>query len=173
MLFLGLIMDVPDGYENDKNVKPTTLSVLVQDIVDGMEFQSESVSSYLNTTTGQIELVSEETLEAVEAGEDIDPLTGESLDSIRSALTGTKLIQLPDRFEINEYRFMERFAHTLADQSHSDSLYIALRGTGAFRRFKNALKQLGLTNNWYEFRGHIYEEIAIRWCEEQGIKCHR
>ena len=173
MLFLGLNMTEPDGCGNDKNVKPSTLSVLLQDIVEGMGFQSELVSSYLNTATGEIEPISEETLAAVDAGEDIDPLTGESLDSFRSALAGAVFIPLPDRFKIDEYRMMERFAQAVADQSISDTLFIALRGSGAFRCFKDAVKHLGLTDKWYEFRNHAYEEIAIGWCEEQGIEYHR
>ncbi|MCK4632485.1 MAG: hypothetical protein KAT79_04395 [candidate division Zixibacteria bacterium] len=166
-------MTEPGGCGSDKNVNPTTLSVLLQDIVEGMGFQSELVSLYLNTATGEIDPIAEETLAAVDAGEDIDPMTGESLDSIRSLLTGTEFIPLPDRFEIDEYRMMERFAQAVADQSISDTLFRALKGSGAFRRFKDTVKHLGLADNWYEFRDHAYEEIAIGWCKEQGIEYHR
>jgi len=49
-------------------------------------------------------------------------------------------------------------------------LCVALEGAGAFRRFKNTLHRVDLTEKWYAFRHKVYVEIVRRWCEENGIK---
>lgn len=172
-MLLGLNMSILNGGKNDGNANLTNMRVSLDKIIEHMEFQSESIISYLNTTTGKIVLICDESISAADAGEDIDPLTGESLDDIRTALTGEDYIPLPDHFDIDEYRMMERFTQSVADQTISNALLMALRGSGAFRRFKDAVHNMDLAENWYKFHNGEYEEIAIGWCKEHGIEYHR
>ncbi len=37
-----------------------------------------------------------------------------------------------------------------------------IRGAGAFRRFKNAIHQFGMAQDWYTFRDRVLKEIALR-----------
>jgi hypothetical protein len=64
---------------------------------------------------------------------------------------------------------MERFASGLADPAAHAELGDALRGRGAFRRFKDALRRLGLAEEWYRYRDRGYEDVARTWCEAHGI----
>jgi hypothetical protein len=68
---------------------------------------------------------------------------------------------------------MERFARSLTDAAVSDELDAALHGRGAFRRFKDALHRLRITDEWYRFREATLEEIAIEFLEAHGIAYQR
>lgn len=79
-------------------------------------------------------------------------------------------IELPTKYEINEYEMMEDFCDALDNQRHRDSLRNAIRGKGAFRRFKDQVNDLGIEKNWYAFRDERYKQIAIDWCNEHELK---
>ena len=50
-----------------------------------------------------------------------------------------------------------------------NDLLDAIRGSGAFRRFKSMADRHGLIEDWYNFRDEAYEEIAKGWLEEHEI----
>lgn len=83
---------------------------------------------------------------------------------------GADYLALPDRFEIDEYRMMERFALGIADTGSQDQLVSALQGRGAFRRFKDAVLRLDLAERWYAYRNDAYEGVAWDWCEVNGVE---
>jgi hypothetical protein len=157
-----------EGNERNIGKKSSGLRLRLDNIIEGMEMQSDTVASYLNKVTGEIVPVSDEAISAVDMGDE-DPLTGESLDIVRAVLNSEDYIQLPDHYEINEYSMMESFAFSLADQSAGELLLITIRGAGAFRRFKDTARHLGLIENWYEYRARAYTEVAREWCETHGI----
>ncbi len=64
---------------------------------------------------------------------------------------------------------MERFCCSLEDQKLSDELLYEMRGSGAFRRFKDAIHRHGIADDWYRFRQVALEEIAIEWLEANNI----
>jgi hypothetical protein len=78
-------------------------------------------------------------------------------------------LPLPDRFEINEYRIMERFCDAVADDDMREALCDAIRGRGAFRRFKDRVHGYGMAEAWYHYRDAALREIALAWCEEHDI----
>jgi hypothetical protein len=45
-------------------------------------------------------------------------------------------LELPNKYDVNEYEIMEEFCLTVSDQRKQDSLLRAIKGKGAFRRFK-------------------------------------
>lgn len=148
------------------------IRVRLQDIIDGMEWQSDEMTSYLNTRTGEVVTVAAEHLAAAEEGEaDVEQADWErdAIAVARAVLESTDYVRLPDRFEIDEYHMMERFADSCVEEEVRIQLDRALRGPGAFRRFKDAVSQLGLAERWYAFRGRGYEEVAIEWCQAHGI----
>ena len=51
-----------------------------------------------------------------------------------------------------------------------DALDAAIRGKGAFRRFKDRLYDFDLQEKWYKYRDDCYEQIARDWCERFGIE---
>ena len=149
-----------------------TVRVLLREIIDGMQLQSDEMSAYLNIRTGQVVPVSAEDLMAAKFGEADAAETDwevEAAELARAVAAGKDYVALPDRFEIDEYRMMERFANGVTDGQASQRLQRAIQGRGAFRHFKDAVQDLGLAQQWYDYRDRAYEAIAIDWCDANGI----
>ena len=83
--------------------------------------------------------------------------------------TPDDFIDLPSQYDVDEYRMMEDFALNLENEKFTDQLIFALKGKGAFRRFKDAVLSLEIEKDWYQFRDTRYKEFALDWCEENGI----
>ena len=64
---------------------------------------------------------------------------------------------------------MERFCYSVEDEELSNELLDQIRGSGAFRRFKDAIYRHGITDDWYRFRQAALEEIAVKWLEANNI----
>jgi hypothetical protein len=147
------------------------MPVSLKEILEGMEFQSDEMTAYLHRPTDRVILVSEQALQAAE--EEAGPEAGEEEAELADARVilkgGDDYLPLPDRFEIDEYRMMERFASVVADPAAQAELADTLRGRGAFRRFKDAVHRLGLAEEWYRYRDRGYEDVARAWCEAHGI----
>ena len=121
----------------------SALRVKLSDIIDGLEFQSDESFSYLNTTTGEVVSVTTEELRAAEEEAPLEDFPDWQHDAIRIAkdiVETDHYIPLPDRFEIHEYQIMERFCLSVDDDDLRDDLCDAIRGRGAFRRFKDRVQ---------------------------------
>jgi len=153
-------------------VKPVKL----KDIIDEMEMQMEDYRKYLNKETGIIITVSTEELSIAEESEEDDDFSEYpdwQQESIKDALdvivNEDNYIELPDKWETNEYDIMEDFCGSLKNDRISNALYSAIKGGGAFRRFKDAISRFGVEDDWYRFREEALKDIAIKWCESNGI----
>jgi hypothetical protein len=150
----------------------SALRVKLQDILEGMDFQSDERSSFLNLTTGEVVSITDEELRAAENDEPLEDFPEWQHDAIRIAgeiIETDHYLPLPDRFEINEYRMMERFCLSVDDNDLRDDLCDTIRGRGAFRRFKDRMQAYGITEEWYRYRDAALREIAVAWCEAHGI----
>jgi hypothetical protein len=168
-------MNTNANHENNGPAKRSIRSrVRIQDIVDAMEMQWDEVSSYLNIKTGKTVTVSDEELRAMEEDEYEENFGPEGMEEVRAVSEGHgDYISLPDRFEINEYNMMREFASDYPDKKIEDSLLVSIRGSGAFRRFKDMLYIHGIEQEWFDFRHKEYEKIAIEWCDYHGIEYER
>ena len=77
---------------------------------------------------------------------------------------------MPTKFDIHEYSIMEKFCLSLNDDKMSDNLYSVIKGSGAFGRFKDAIGEYDIADDWYKYRNDALKEIAIEWCQEKGIE---
>jgi hypothetical protein len=148
------------------------VQVKLKDIIEGLEFQADEWFSYLNTTTGEVVSVTTEELRAAEEEaplEDFPAWQHEAIRIARDIVATDHYLQLPDRFEIHEYSIMERFCLSVDDEDMRDDLCDAIRGRGAFRRFKDRMQLYGMAEEWYHYRDAALREIAVAWCEEHGI----
>ncbi|MDO8501417.1 MAG: UPF0158 family protein [Gemmatimonadaceae bacterium] len=144
--------------------------VRLSEILDGMDVQSDQMTSYLHRPTGRVLWVSEEALGAADE-DDENSVEPEELADARAILGGgDEYLALPDRFEIDEYRMMEGFATEIEDSHRRDETLASLRGAKAFRRFKDTVHRLGLSDAWYAFRERAYTDVARTWCEANGIE---
>ena len=78
-------------------------------------------------------------------------------------------IMLPTKYDINEYSMMEDFIETVDNTKIHNELSNAIRGRGAFRRFKDICNYYNIGDKWYKFRDKKYKELAREWCFENNI----
>ena len=149
------------------------VTVKLKDIIEGMEFQSDEGSSHLNTTTGEVVYITDEEVRAAEDETPLDQFPEWQHEVIRLAkefIESDDYLELPTKFDIHEYRIMERFCLSVDDDDMRDNLCNAIRGRGAFRRFKDRIHEYGIADDWYTYRDEALRKIAIDWCEGNGIQ---
>src|SRR5215831_18701367 len=125
---------------DDDRTSTMATPVKLTEIIEGMDFQSDEQSSFLNLITGEVVSITDEELRAAEHDAPLEDFPDWQHEAIRIAgeiLETEHFLPLPDRFEINEYQIMERFCLSIDDEDMRDDLCDAIRGLGAFRRFKD------------------------------------
>ncbi len=148
--------------------------VKLDDIIDGLESQSDESSSFLNKRTGEVVLINDYEMRAAEEGNPLEDFPDWEQDQVRIAReilaeTG-QYIPLPTKFDIDEYSIMERFCVSIDNQEISDVLYDLISGSGAFRRFKDAIYRYGIEEEWHSYHDNALKEIAVEWCRENNIE---
>lgn len=154
------------------DLQHSAIRVKLKDLIEGLDFQSEERSSFLNRTTGEVVSITDEELRAAEEAQPLEDFPDWQHDAIRIAgeiLETDHYLQLPDRFAIHEYQIMERFCLSVDEDDLRDDLCDAIRGRGAFRRFKDRVQAYGIAEEWYRYRDAALREIAVAWCEAHGI----
>jgi len=151
-----------------------SIRVKISDIIDGIESQSDECSSYLNKKTGEVVLISDYEMRAAGEDDPIDDFPDWEQDQVRIARdiiseTGDYIL-LPTRFDVDEYHMMESFCLSLADPKMRDTLCDLIHGSGAFRRFKDAVFHYGVEGQWHAYRDNALKEIAVDWCRENDIE---
>lgn len=148
--------------------------VNLQDIIGGMELQFDGSRNLLNLTTGEVITVSDQDLRTAEEDEPFDDLPDWQQEDIRTAIDILENFEnyeeLPTKYEINEYEMMEDFSYELTNQRQKNELLDAIRGRGAFRRFKDKVINLGIEQEWYVYRDKKYKEKAIEWCKDHELE---
>jgi len=66
-----------------------------------------------------------------------------------------------------------RFCGIIEDERLGQRLADAIRGRGAFRRFKAEIDRNGLLDRWFDFKRSALREPAIAWCIENDITCRQ
>lgn len=150
------------------------IRVKLNDIIEGLEFQSDESSWFLNKKSGEVVLMTDYAMQAAEDDEsleDIDDWERDLVAIAREIIAETgQYISLPSKFDIDEYSIMERFCMSLDNQKISDILCDLISGSGAFRRFKDAIHKYDIADDWYKYRDNSLKEIAIEWCREHKIE---
>lgn len=146
------------------------LTVKLSDILDAIEFSSNG-PSFINLKTGEVCSFSEEAMEYAENDDnDYPEWQNEEVQKAKQYLENTDdYLDLPSQEDIEEYRIMEDFAYSLEDEKISQQLLINLKGSGAFRRFKDNVKLIGIDQEWYQFRDERYQQFAFEWCEAHDV----
>jgi Uncharacterised protein family (UPF0158) len=148
-------------------------SAVLDDLIDAIEEQSDSLFAFLDRHTGEVFLISEESLALTEA----DPETIAMLpdwqkeEALRAILIETtdRYLALPDRFDVNEWNIMNEFCHEVKPDHVRAALLKAVQGNHAFRRFRDEIATHGLWEDWNRFRRQAFGEIIRDWSEENDI----
>lgn len=118
-------------------------------------------------------LINDQEFRAAEHNEPIGDFSEWQQENIKVAkeiLEMDKYIPLPTKFDIHEYGIMERLCLSIRDTKISDILYNSIKGSGAFRRFKQNIYRYNIQDDWYNYRDAALREIAIEWCEDNNIE---
>jgi hypothetical protein len=145
--------------------------VSLRDVVEALDLQSDELSSYLDPDTGEIITFNREEASIATRGDwaQAPEWMKESLPKIKRALEDDRILELPDRVHIDEWRMMQNFTLENEQCKCRQELDSAVHGTGAFRQFKEVIRQLGLEDEWFRYRNGQYEQVAKEWLEENGI----
>jgi hypothetical protein len=96
-------------------------------------------------------------------------LQAETTAKSQEVLESEYFIELPGRFEIDEYSIMQRYCHGVADSRVQEALIQAIKGSGAFGRFKDLIHREGIAKDWYAFRDSALRKIAADFLEIEEI----
>jgi len=150
------------------------MKVQLSSIVEGIEFQGLESCSYLNLKSGEIILIADEEIRAVENGDDIS----EQAEWYKEALAAAKeflqnqdqYLELPTKYELNEYRIMENFVDLIPIEEQREEMLNLIRGKGAFSRFKQGIERFLLKEKWYQYRDLEIRKFAEQWCQDNNIQ---
>jgi len=145
--------------------------VSLRAVVEALDLQSDELQSYLDPDTGEIVTFSDEEAGIAE-NDDWDEAPDwmkEFLPKVKRALQDDRMLELPDRVHIDEWRMMQDFALEDEQCRCRAELTSTVHGEGAFRRFRDAIRHLGLEDAWYRYRETAFEQVARDWLEENKI----
>lgn len=148
-------------------------------IIEALEMADDSVSSYLDVETGEVRSITEEEFDLAQDPqtviEELPEWQREAVKLARSiqAREGERYLALPDKFDVHEWAIMDRFSETLKDTRLRNDFHDGIRGAGAFRLFKRLLTEYKLWDAWNRFKQVELRQMAIQWCQENGITFRR
>ena len=146
--------------------------ISLKEAVGELGIVSNEMSVHLNRRTGEFVALNEEHIRAAEEQEEHHDLVEwqqAQLAIARQVLESDDYVTLPSPWGIHEYEIMRRFCLGVKDQRTSEDLLDAIRGSGAFRRFRSIVHGRNLQEVWYRFRDRALGEIAVEWLEENGL----
>ena len=145
--------------------------VSLRDVVEALDLQSDELTSCLDPDTGEIVTFNLEEAHLAQRGEweTAPEWMKEHLPKVKRALEDDRMLELPDRVHIDEWRMMQEFAEEEEQCKCRAELTSAVHGPGAFRRFKDAIRGLGLEDSWFRYREAAFAQVAREWLEENGI----
>jgi uncharacterized protein YajQ (UPF0234 family) len=179
---------------------PRRCRITLKDLAESFDMVSSEITAFLDLDGGEVLFIIFETARELEqvyeampaalanasdeeqreailaviAEEEIDISDEESIleaDAIDRGL-GTRYIALPEADSREGYRDMEAFIDTVSDARLQSRLDRAIRGRGAFRRFKDELRdaEADVEQRWYAFKQQRLEERARTWLADEGIE---
>jgi hypothetical protein len=147
--------------------------VNLQNIIEELEIQFDESRTFLNVDTGEIISLTSEELRAAEDDEPFDHLPEwqqEDREVANDLIENfEKYIELPTKYDVNEYEIIEDFCLSISEQGQRNPLLKAIKGKGAFKRFKEKIIDFDIEQQWFSFRNDRFKEIAIEWCQENNI----
>lgn len=164
-----------------------TPKVSFSDLEDAFQNSSDEHSYWLDKQTGRVILLDSEVSDALREGEDLADLPdwqremAEEMTPLLRALgelTGeevgeeelNRFVEIPQRDSSEAYEVTEDFVETVTDSRLRDLLVVALRGKGAFRRFKNRLLDFPAERErWFRFSNERLRHRIKEWAEGEGV----
>lgn len=145
-------------------------AVKIADLTDALVMVSPESTAWLDRDTGRVYVIKDHAMAIAEgdAPEDADDSLAD-YDEVELAQARElcsrpdRALELPTPFDFHEYRHMERFISTLPESDATRQLERAIRGRGAFRRFKDTAYRLGVIDAWYAYRDAAARKLMRDW----------
>ena len=143
--------------------------VQLSDVVDALTM-GDPFQSFYDKECDEVVWISDDDLALADDERDDPALFADYELAIRIADDdGTSFIPLPSQWEVHEYSIMQDFAQDLPESEAKDRILYDLRGSGAFRRFRDNVHRLFLADAWYTFRDERLSKIARQWADENDV----
>ena len=140
----------------------------------GDVYENQAANSHRRNRTGQrcyIMLYDTKTNETVYLPDAwITGETDEALANLVENEPEADFCIFPTKYEIHEYSIMDSFVDYLPPGRMKNELGAAIRGKGAFRRFKQTIRFHGIEQLWYDYKADAYRELAERWCRDNELE---
>ena len=138
------------------------MTIPLKQVIQAIEEANEVFTSFWDTKTGKTVYLADPLMtDLTEEDEALAAVIEE---------TPEQFLRFPTKYEIHQYRIMEDFIDRLSPGKAQEELVYAIRGKGAFRRFKQSVRYHGLEQRWYDDLAEANRELAIRWCDEEGLE---
>ncbi|MCC7537947.1 MAG: hypothetical protein IT379_17105 [Deltaproteobacteria bacterium] len=139
-----------------------TLRVDTIAIAEAMDMSDEHrFRNYLDLQTGEVALVC------------LERMSFDRPDPVQQSIEDEpdRYVLIPATASRDEYELMHSFAEEMADRRIRDRALDALRGKGAFSRFKHLISQHPeLRDAWYARRDEWLVGEATRWLRSEGLE---
>jgi len=147
--------------------------ISLESLVEELTIVRDDLITYLDKRTGEFVTLTDDMMTLADA----DPESRDRLpewqrevaEVVRAIDETDRYIAIPDRWEINQLRILDRFAGTLEDDELQAEFRDALHGRGVFRRFRNLIQRHGLEKAWSDFEQAALTRFARDWLETNGL----
>jgi hypothetical protein len=166
------------------------IKVNLEDLKDAFTSGFEGMRHYLDLETGDVVLVTADTRQQLETL--LESTGGESIEAVQEAILqedipnwqkealvdavlvefgfASHFIDIPHDESHEAYADMEAFIETVPDPHLQDLLQVAIRGKGAFRRFKDVLLDYPqMRERWFQFKDERLRERVLEWLDLNDI----
>jgi hypothetical protein len=148
--------------------------VKLDDLINEIDIQMDETFTYINTHTGEVITLTREEIRAAEDEEPLEKYPDWQRENIEKAI---KIIEdetdayldFTLRNEYHEYEIIEEFIGTLSVVEVREELFETIQGRGAFRRFKDGIREHDVEKQWYDFKEKKLKELVIEWCEAKDL----
>ncbi|CAH1232634.1 hypothetical protein PAECIP111891_07068 [Paenibacillus allorhizoplanae] len=152
--------------------------VKLDDLINEIDIQMDETFTYINTQTGEVITLSREEIRAAEDEEPIENYPEWQRESIEQAIKiiedeNETFLDFTLRNDYHEYELVEEFIGTLSEVEVQEELFGAIQGRGAFRRFKDGIREHDVENQWYKFKEKKLKELVIEWCESKNLRIEK
>ncbi len=145
--------------------------IALQAVAGALEQLTDEQGAFLNRSTGEIVILTNDELYAVEREEESASLelTPERIARARAVIESEEFIFLPTSFDINEHRVRQDFCSSISDDSIRRELCEAMAAEESPQRFQSLIRTHGLEERWRQSRTKALEALVVVWLEKNGI----
>ena len=147
------------------------MKINLEDVIEAIEFENESLRHFYNKETGIIIYVEDEESSMYHAynHDELDKFEEWEQELIESLYhyehNKGMYIQLPSKEDINEEGMMKSFIISLDNELKEVEVL-----TLSFRELRDKIEDFAKSSEWFDYRENYEEHLAKEWCEQNNIK---